>query len=95
MARCLDRPGKVTAIVALEIPQRHANQRAQVLDVRQARCLANEVFLLTAHRVKFFDLLDGCSQILQLLGTLARIATQRIQAMFDVDSVTEGSAVLP
>ena len=94
MAGCLDCPGKVTAIVALEIPQGHANQRAQVLDVRQARCLANEVFLLAAHRVKFFDLLDGCSQILQFLGALARIATQGIQAMLDVDRVTESGAVL-
>ena len=90
----LDSAGKVTPIVTLEIPQGHANDRAKVLDVRQAGCLADEFFLLTDNRIKFFDLPKSGSQILQLLGTFARVTAQRIQAVLDVNGVAESRAVL-
>ena len=47
----LNRSREVTPIVSLEISQRHANERTQVLDVRQARCLADEIVFLAANGV--------------------------------------------
>lgn len=86
---CLNSPRIIAPIIALQIAKCHTDEGSKILHVREACCLTNEIFFLTAHGVQFLDLLNCRSKILKFLGSFARVATQRIETMFHLNRTTE------
>ena len=93
-ARGLYRTRIVATIIPLQITERSPHQGAKILNIRQARGLPHQVLFFAWLRIKRLDLIDSRTQIVDLLGTLRRVATQGIKAMLDINGCAKSCAIL-